>query len=105
MAASRPSGRGPPALDHRVSRDRHGGGEIATLGRAGYDLLGYLVLPPASWLANYYEPTEARLPAFLERHAGQPAAAELARMERDEADLYRRYQDWFSYGFYVARKR
>lgn len=22
-----------------------------------------------------------------------------------EADLYKRYQDWFGYGFYVARKR
>ncbi|MBE0566735.1 MAG: SAM-dependent methyltransferase, partial [Krumholzibacteria bacterium] len=26
-------------------------------------------------------------------------------MERHEADLYRRYRDWFSYGFYVARRR
>ncbi len=79
--------------------------KIAILERAGYDLLGYLVLPPSNWIDNYYAPTEARMPAFLERHADTPEAQELAAMEREEADLYRRYQDWFSYGFYVARRR
>jgi SAM-dependent methyltransferase len=79
--------------------------KIAILQRAGYDLLGYLVLPATNWLDNYYEPTKERIPAFLERHAGRPEAAEIVEMERQEADLYNRYQHWFSYGFYVARKR
>ena len=79
--------------------------KIAILERAGYDLLGYLVLPSSNWVDNYYVPTEKRIPAFLERHAGLPEAAEIVEMERQEADLYKRYQDWFSYGFYVARKR
>ena len=79
--------------------------KIAILERAGYDLQGYLVLPPACWLENYYEPTSRRLQGFLERHAGRAEAVEIAGMERQEAALYRRYQDWFSYGFYVARKR
>ena len=79
--------------------------KIAILERAGYDLLGYLVLPSTNWLDNYYQPTEERIPAFLERHAGLPEAAEIVEMERREADLYKRYQEWFSYGFYVARKR
>jgi SAM-dependent methyltransferase len=78
--------------------------KIAVLERAGYDLLGYLVLPPANWIDNYYEPTEARTPAFLERHAGLPEAAEVVAIQRQEADLFNRYQGWFSYGFYVARK-
>ena len=79
--------------------------KIAILECAGYDLLGYLALPSTNWVDNYYEPTEERMPAFLERHAGLPEAAEIVEMERQEADLYKRYQDWFSYGFYVARKR
>jgi SAM-dependent methyltransferase len=79
--------------------------KMTILERAGYDLLGYLVLPSADWIDNYYEPTEERMPAFLERHAGRPEAAQIAEMERREADLYKRYRDWFSYGFYVARKR
>ena len=79
--------------------------KIHALEEAGYDLLGYLVLPPSNWIENYYEPTAERIPAFLKRHAGTPAAAQVAQMEREEADLYQRYQDWFSYGFYIARKR
>lgn len=79
--------------------------KIATLESAGYDLLGYLVLPSSSWIDNYYDPTEQRIPSFLERHADRPEAAQVVEMERLEADLYRRYQVWFSYGFYVVRKR
>ena len=79
--------------------------KIEILERAGYDLLGYLVLPPSNWIDNYYEPTERRLPAYLERHADQPAARELVELERQEAALYTRYQDWFSYGCYIARSR
>lgn len=79
--------------------------KIRILEDAGYDLLGYFTLPPDCWIAAYYEPTAKRIPDFLNRHHGQPAAAELAEMESQEADLYRRYRDWFSYGFYIARRR
>jgi predicted O-methyltransferase YrrM len=79
--------------------------KIVVLERAGYDLLGYLLLPSASWIAGYYQPTEERIPAFLARHAGSAEAAEIVDLERQEADLYKRFQDWFSYGFYIARRR
>jgi SAM-dependent methyltransferase len=79
--------------------------KIAILERGGYDLLGYFVLPSTNWIDNYYKPTEERISAFLQRHAGQPEAEELIKIERQEADLYKRFRDWFSYGFYVARKR
>jgi len=79
--------------------------KVAILERARYDLLGYFVLPPTNWIDNYYRPTEARIAAFLERHPDCPEAAQVVEMDRQEADLYARYQGWFSYGFYVARKR
>lgn len=79
--------------------------KIGILETAGYDLLGYFILPSSCWITNYYEPTEQRITGFLERHAGEPEAAEVVEMERQEAHLYRQYLDWFSYGFYIARKR
>lgn len=80
--------------------------KIATLESAGYDLLGYFTLPSSCWIDNYYDPTARRIPNFLERHVDEPEAAQrLLEMERQEAYLYRRYHDWFSYGFYVVRKR
>jgi ubiquinone/menaquinone biosynthesis C-methylase UbiE len=79
--------------------------KITLLENAGYDLLGYSVLPPSNWIENYYLPTEARIAKFSDRHKGVEEAQTLIAMERHEAKLYREYQDWFSYGFYVARKR
>jgi len=79
--------------------------KIAILERSGFDLLGYFTLPSSAWIDNYYAPTEQRIPAFLERHVDEPAAKELVEMERQEVDLYVRYREWFSYGFYVVRKR
>lgn len=79
--------------------------KISILEQAGYDLLGYFVLPSSCWIENYYKPTEARTSEFLKRHDGEPEAAELIEMERQEVSLYKRYQDYFGYGFYVARKR
>lgn len=79
--------------------------KIAQLEAAGFDLLGYLTLQPSDWLDEYYEPAQRRIPDFLARHVGHPEAEELAALERGEADLYRRFQDVVSYGFYIARKR
>lgn len=79
--------------------------KTALLERAGYDLLGCFMLPSTDWIDTYYAPIESRIPAFLERHAGQPEALEVVAMQRAEHDLYLRYRDWYSYGFYLARKR
>jgi len=79
--------------------------KIKALELAGYDLIGYSVLPPSNWIENYYAPTKTRLSDFSQRHAGIQEAEELVAMERQEAALYERFQEWFSYGFYVARKR
>jgi SAM-dependent methyltransferase len=79
--------------------------KIATLESAGYDLVGYFVLPPNCWIDNYYDPMEQRIPGFLARHTDEPDAYQVVEMERHEAQLYRRFRDCFSYGFYVVRKR
>jgi len=82
--------------------------KVAVLEQAGYDLVGFFVLPEACWLDHYYEPLAQRLPAFLERQASGPHAAEAAAIaagDRREIDLYRRYREWFSYGFSIARRR
>ncbi len=78
--------------------------KITTLERAGYDLRGFFTLPETCWLDQYYEPLAARLPAFLERHAGSPEAAEITADGRREIDLYRRFKAWFSYGFFIAAR-
>lgn len=81
------------------------GEKITCLETAGYAPLGYFTLPSSCWIDNYYAPTEARIPAFLQRYPDLAEAEELVKMEREECALYQRYADWFSYGFYIAIKR
>lgn len=78
--------------------------KIAVLEAAGYSPLGYFVLPTSSWIETYYDPLEARFEAFLTRHDQSAAAKELIDTEMAEIDLYKRYADYVSYGFYIARK-
>lgn len=77
----------------------------AILQEVGYQVLGDFVLPETSWTKNYYDPTAARIPGFLERHAGRRDAQQIVEMDRMEAELYRRHKNAFGYVFYVARKR
>ena len=77
--------------------------KIAHLEAAGYAPAGYFVLPEHCWLKTYYGPLRAQLPAFIARHEGDAAAAEIAEGERTEIALYEANKAYYSYGVYVAR--
>jgi len=66
--------------------------------------VGYLILPHSSWIENYYRPMEGRFEAFLQKHNHSKMARAQVEADRDEIEKYRRFKDYFSYGFYVAKK-
>lgn len=66
--------------------------------------LGYFVLPPACWLDNYYRPMQARFAGFLQQHHNSDAARAVVAAEQHEIALYEKYHDFYSYGFYIARR-
>ena len=78
--------------------------KIAQLEDGGYNPIGYFSLPPECWLANYYRPMQARFSQFLKRHGNSEEAREIVEAEKTEIDLYERFSDFVSYGFYIARK-
>ena len=78
--------------------------KLQVLQEAGFTPLGYFVLPETCWMDNYYEPMAAGFDAFLSRHQDSPGAQALVEEQRREIDLYRRYSEYYSYGFYVARR-
>ncbi len=80
------------------------GEKIQELERHGYALTGYFYLSPDSWLQGYYEPLEARLDDFVARHGQAELAQKVASDHRSEIEWYRRYGEYFSYGFYVGRR-
>lgn len=78
--------------------------KIRILEDAGYSPLGWFALPPHCWLDNYYRPMQARFPAFLSRHGESDAVKAIVAAEAREIELYERYSDFVSYGFYVAKR-
>lgn len=79
-------------------------GKIKVLEEQGFTILGYFPLSQHAWLDNYYQPMLDRFDDFLERNNHSEAAKALVESEKTEIDLYQRFKDYYSYGFYIAQK-
>lgn len=78
--------------------------KIMLLENNGYSLVGYFYLAQDSWMENYYQPMEARFETFIKRNNNSELARQVVEDSKVEIDLYQKYKDYYSYGFYVARK-
>ncbi|MCB1180383.1 MAG: class I SAM-dependent methyltransferase [Leptospiraceae bacterium] len=78
--------------------------KIKVLEENGFSPASYFILPEESWLTNYYKPMEARFDSFLKKHNHSEIAKSIVEGEKEEIRLYKKYKDYYSYGFYVARK-
>jgi SAM-dependent methyltransferase len=70
---------------------------------AGYEMTGHFALPESSWWDQYYGPIEEKLPALRNKYKDDGEALDVIEMEEAEIDLYKKYSDYYSYVFYVAR--
>jgi ubiquinone/menaquinone biosynthesis C-methylase UbiE len=77
--------------------------KMKVLEDAGYTPIGYFPLTTDCWLEEYYNPIEASLEDFLRRNGNTEATQAIAEAERTEIALYKKYQDYVSYGMYIAR--
>lgn len=77
--------------------------KIKVLEEHGFVLKGYFPLPESNWIENYYTPLENACDAFLNKHNSDDAQA-IIEAEKIEVSLYKKYQSYFSYGFYIAQK-
>ncbi len=78
--------------------------KINILENNGYTLVGYFYLNQNSWIENYYKPMEARFESFLERNNNSDLAQKVFEENKAEMELYKKYKDYYNYGFYIARK-
>lgn len=76
--------------------------KIQLLEHCGYSPLAHLVLPENCWMEEYYHPMLQRFDAFMERNGKE--AELLVQIEKDEIDFYQKYKDFYSYGFFIAKK-
>ena len=79
------------------------GEKICILEDAGYAPLGFFFLPRSSWDA-YYGPLRAGAADFRARHGASEAAEAILAEEEKEQRLYAERGEWFSYGFFIARR-
>lgn len=77
--------------------------KIKLLENNGYTLVGYFYLNQESWIDNYYKPMEARFETFLKRHDNSELARKVVEDYKAEIELYQKYKDYYSYGFYIAQ--
>lgn len=78
--------------------------KIKQLENNDYTLVGYFYLNQDSWIKNYYKPMEARFETFLKRNDNSELAIKVVNDHQAEIDLYKKFKDYYSYGFYIARK-
>jgi len=78
--------------------------KIKILEENGFSPVGYFYLPESSWINNYYQPIEDRIDKFLKKHNNSDLAKGIVEAEQNEINKYRKYKDFLSYGFYIAKK-
>lgn len=78
--------------------------KIRQLENKGYTLAGYFYLSRESWIETYYRPMQERFEHFLQRHNHSELAKKVVQDHQKEIDLYQKFKDYYSYGFYLARK-
>jgi hypothetical protein len=61
-------------------------------------------LTEESWIENYYTPMETRFESFLKRNNYSDLALQVVEENKFEIKLYLKYKDFYSYGFYIAKK-
>ncbi len=79
--------------------------KIKVLEKEGFSHIKTFILPQYCWIDNYYTPIQKRFAEFLNRYPDNDIAREIVDYEKQEIDLYEKYKEFYSYGFYIAQKK
>lgn len=79
-------------------------GKLRVLKNQGYEPVAHFILPEDCWIDHYYLPLQESYRPFLERHAQSQEAIDLVASDKSEFEMYKKYRQYYSYGFYIARK-
>jgi SAM-dependent methyltransferase len=71
---------------------------------SGYELVDYFPLPAQAWRTNYYGPAEVRLTELRREYPNDDQATAVLDSFQLEIDMYRRFSEYYGYGFYIMRK-
>jgi ubiquinone/menaquinone biosynthesis C-methylase UbiE len=71
---------------------------------SGYRLIDYFPLPSQLWWTHYYTPAEKKLVSLRRKYKGNQDAQAIFDEFQLEIDMYRKYSDYYGYGFYIMQK-
>lgn len=78
--------------------------KVRQMEQAGYVPAAAFTLPETCWTEQFYGPQVAAQEAFLKKYAGNSTVEAFIANERREAELYRRYKQYYGYVFYIGKK-
>ncbi|MAT15070.1 MAG: SAM-dependent methyltransferase [Planctomyces sp.] len=79
--------------------------KLDVIARTGYEWIDHFVFPPSAWTDHYYGPLENRIAEESGEWAGIPDAEAILEAARNEIRMFREHADYYSYAFFVMRKR
>lgn len=72
--------------------------KIKILESQGYKILGYFPLSRDEWMDGYYTPLKSQVEKIIPNESTAPMISEQLK----EIELYEKYGEYYSYGFYIA---
>jgi len=72
--------------------------------RTGLRLVATYRLPDAGWWDNYHVPMLARIAELRKTHGSDPGDAAILNALEYEADMFRKYKQYYGYTFFVMQK-
>ena len=71
---------------------------------SGYEPVGDFTLPDSAWWDDYYTPLVAKLPSLKDKYKADEEALRVVAMSEAEIEMRRRFDSWYGYHFFIARK-
>lgn len=78
--------------------------KVAQIQTAGYMPVANFILPEICWTDHYFTPMIRAQEMFLDKYAGNKIAEEFVELQCYDAEMYRRYKEFYGYVFFIAKK-
>ena len=78
--------------------------KLSVIEKCGYTYVAHFVLDEKCWF-NYYQPLLENAEEFLKKYDYADEVKEFIEECEIEADMYNRFKDYYSYVFYIAKKK
>lgn len=78
--------------------------KIAQMLKTGYMPIAAFILPNNCWTDNYYTPLSKTRRSFLAKYPNNPSAKKWVEFSLYEEELYRKYNSYYGYAFYIGMK-